>query len=471
MNRALDKDLLMKKNFLFILISVFIGGCILSSCSTSTDDGDTVLSRDCIISAVAFGTLNRTVHLVTTSGKDSTFNVNVTGSYYPLYIDQINYLVYNPDSLPVGTHTESIVFNTFTYSSGISIKSLGTGRDTTFVYSDSTDFSAPRTLTVYAADGSNKRNYTFDIRVHNEDGDSVQWQHIAHSSSNAVASFVESRSVINNGSLYVFGTLPNGTSQVVCTSVSAPTFDTAENISTSEGNAVDARSVHHFKDAFYSVSNGKVVTSPSGKGEWEQLADSYDFDCIAATSDDSLYAIADGQIMASADGINWNVSGCDEVDKMPTSEISSAFQTSRVDATYRQIIMAGYKEGEASVWKLDIDTHNDFSYPWIYIPQTEELADYAFPVLKHNTLLAYGDVTLLVGLGTDGVLAPFYTSNDNGRTWKPNELKHPTMSNVTAVSAAVDADNYLWIICSGSGDVYKGRLNRLGWKTEKVKFN
>ena len=58
-------------------------------------------------------------------------------------------------------------------------------------------------------------------------------------------------------------------------------------------------------------------------------------------------------------------------------------------------------------------------------------------------------------------MAPFYTSQDNGRTWKANELPHPTLTGVKALAVTVDSEQYIWVICSGTGIVYKGRINRL----------
>ena len=34
----------------------------------------------------------------------------------------------------------------------------------------------------------------------------------------------------------------------------------------------------------------------------------------------------------------------------------------------------------------------------------------------------------------------------------------------------VDADDYLWVVCGGTGDVWRGRLNRLGWDEGRTSF-
>ena len=39
----------------------------------------------------------------------------------------------------------------------------------------------------------------------------------------------------------------------------------------------------------------------------------------------------------------------------------------------------------------------------------------------------------------------------------------PTQQGATSVSVAVDADHYIWVVLGGTGMVYRGRINRLGW--------
>ena len=34
----------------------------------------------------------------------------------------------------------------------------------------------------------------------------------------------------------------------------------------------------------------------------------------------------------------------------------------------------------------------------------------------------------------------------------------------------VDENQYLWIVCGGSGQVWRGRLSQLGWATQQKVF-
>ena len=139
--------ILSSPTFLMSLLATLM----LGACDT-TNDTVMDVSRDCIVSRVTVGTLNRTLQTVSSTGADSTYQVTVNGAMYPMFIDQLNNRIYNADSLPVGTDVTKVVFADFNVSGTASIKSLYTGKDTIFTAKDSTDFSQPRTLTVHSAD-------------------------------------------------------------------------------------------------------------------------------------------------------------------------------------------------------------------------------------------------------------------------------------------------------------------------------
>ncbi len=69
--------------------------------------------------------------------------------------------------------------------------------------------------------------------------------------------------------------------------------------------------------------------------------------------------------------------------------------------------------------------------------------------------------------------ASLYESLDGGIAWRTRSyLPLPNGLNSTdgVFAVASDTDNYLWIVCGGSGQVWRGRLNRLGWKNEQTSF-
>ena len=89
-----------------------------------------------------------------------------------------------------------------------------------------------------------------------------------------------------------------------------------------------------------------------------------------------------------------------------------------------------------------------------------------------NLAMVYYDSALLAlgGAGIGGAMqtpwAEFYQSRDNGITWKYNkyyQLPSGFDYSATKVIMTVDNDKYLWLFCEGTGQVWRGRVNKLGW--------
>lgn len=456
-----QKNYDMKKYSIWTLIVAVLTSMAFTACDTSTSSSEAEVSRDCIITSATLGNLKREVKAKTSAGVDTTYIYTVTGGAYSLYIDQVNYRIYNPEYLPQGTRTDKLVFaekgmvNTGT----LSIKSLSTGNDTIFTPTDSTDFSVPREVTVHANDGVSKRTYTVDIRVYKENPDSLAWTQVANNPLSDIASFVESKALSVGGALYVFGQRADGTTQVVQTETADAHFDSAINIAGL--THFNVRSVQYFKGQFYALANGQLITSATGLNDWTSVSTSQRFDALAAVVADSIYGVADGKMYASADGQTWRLSQIDTEGHLPTQNLAFTTLQSRTDKNGYMAIMVGSDADGMAVLKRDFDAMGSFSYPWMYIPQTEELGEYACPKLSNVNLFTYDGSTILAGTTTDGTMAPFYTSQDNGRTWKANELPHPTLTGVKALAVTVDSEQFIWVICSGTGIVYKGRINRL----------
>lgn len=458
----------MKKSSFFALLLSLILNIAFVGCDTS-NDVDYELSRDCLVSGVIMGNLQRTLHTLSSKGEDSTYVVTVTGTMYPMHIDQKNNLIFNLDSLPVGTDVSKVTFSTFNASGTGSLKSMITGKDTVFVASDSTDFTVPRVLTVYSAGAKFSRQYTIDIRVHREEADTFAWQTVSEgAANNAAAHYTESRAVVCGKQLLVFGKTQTGTAEVVVSSTETPDFSRSQQLNA----PIYVESVQYFAGKLYALNGTRLMTtSADAPAVWTPVEGTPDLKALAGAGTDSLYAVHGNSLFATANGTVWVASSMEAGNSLPTENICASLQKSRVDESYESVILTGTREGKASVWKRDIDRKGDYVYPWINLPQTEELGKYACPVLTHTTLISYDDAVVLTGLTAEGKVAPFYVSRDYGRTWRPNDMKHPAMPQSTSLAVAVDADHYVWVVCSGTGNVYKGRINRLGWAQEDTRFD
>lgn len=459
----------MEKTSIKLLAALLTASLLFGACDPSSEV-DYTPSRDCIITAVTMGTLKRTLHTTDSLGQDSTYTVSVTGSLYPIYIDQLDNRIYNADSLPVGTDVSKVTFTTFNVRNSVCIESLTSGADTLFALTDSTDFSQPRRLNVYSEDMQSKRTYTMELRVHREEADTFAWQRVAGGPLTPVAGFVKNRTICVGRSLYVFGQEADGSCQLLFTPTDAPSFASAVHIDTDSGAPLDVRSVQHFGDSFYALAEGRVVTSADGSGTWTDAGCTLRFDALAAASGDSLYALQEGRLYASANGRDWQECLADTPDLLPETDLAAATQPARSVPGMTTTVLVGLRGGEPVVWRHDTDTRGDFSYPWLHLPQTAELASLRCPTLQQYCMATYDDAMLLCGIPADGTEPQLYVSRDYGRTWQSGSLHHPSLAGAQALGMAVDADHYLWVVCGGSGEVLKGRINRLGWDQEPTEF-
>jgi hypothetical protein len=116
----------------------------------------------------------------------------------------------------------------------------------------------------------------------------------------------------------------------------------------------------------------------------------------------------------------------------------------------------------SSVWRKIVD-YGKYGKPspWAYVERAKD-TPYQLPYLKGVTIIYYDDCVLAFG----GDYSKIYQSRDNGITWKVNKrYKMPAGFDSSAMSVWVvkDDDDFIWLFCYGTGQVWRGRLNRLGW--------
>ena len=91
-----------------------------------------------------------------------------------------------------------------------------------------------------------------------------------------------------------------------------------------------------------------------------------------------------------------------------------------------------------------------------------------------------GKLYAIGGEGQNGSKAqPYnklYCSTDQGLIWKPSRLftlpkDFSKDVDANTVAMAADKDNHIWLVSLQTGEVWKMRINRYGWKTEQKSFN
>ena len=124
---------------------------------------------------------------------------------------------------------------------------------------------------------------------------------------------------------------------------------------------------------------------------------------------------------------------------------------------------------------LEEYAENSERHSWMHVNEDNGMQ---LPRLEGLAAAACGDVLVAIGgrgLGTSHAKAysQIYVSQDNGLTWSEDGRFYlPAGFNGTGAAAAMAVDNkgFIWIICGGTGEVWRGRLNRMGWADQKTSF-
>ena len=464
----------MKKGFfrLSVLLSAII---CLTSCLGSSDDNNTVYYKDTAVLSFTLGAVNRYYTSTADDGTQYISKETYSGSQYKFYIDQVNREIYNPDSLPYGTDAKHLICTITTKNSGsVGIKSLIS--DTVFVHStaDSVDFSQPRHVIVYAMDGSGARDYTVKVNVHQQKPNDFVWT--AKNTSENFQNLTAMKGLVCGERLYVAGS--DGISGSLY-STALTDGDTWTRHIPDNGLELPAQFYENI-----AVSDGKLYALIDGKlwgidgDHWPELG-TPSLQRLLGSGAGWLFGIAtDGTWVESRDGLTWNATGLDaDAALLPTQDVSFATSALKTDNNASRIVMTGnravadYPEDKWSVtWvKVADDDAHDGMGRWMYCPTEPNM--YLLPRMRQLTTVTYGDGILAlgaegIGACTAAAFAQIYDSLDGGLNWlSDSRFVMPSgFSSNGAFALACDADNYLWLIAGGSGQVWRGRLNQLGWE-------
>ncbi len=434
---------------------------ILLSCKGG-DDYEYDTTGNSIVTNVVIGRLNRVMPTLTADGRDSTYIVNVVGSYYPMTIDQLRGTICNLDSLPIGTDISKVVFSSFECTGRASIKSLTTGEDTIFTTTDSIDFTQPRIVTTHATDGISTRSYIVELRVHKEWPDSTTWTR------GGVVDELKTMSAgvgcVEDGTLNVFARLSDGPYYVT-----APAHSLEDWAFQPIGDSnLDVRSVRRMNGKWYGLSSGQLVESSNGIDWSSDGMQATHYTHLVAAASSVLFATDGEEIFSSTDnGKSW-IKDQRESGALPKAGVSGVAVASTADPTQERIYFVGTQNGRADVWCRTIDMHRGETYPWMRITDDNQAGN-ACPLLDNYTLLPYDGGLLLMGEAA-GNLSSLYMSYDGGHTWNPKTMKRPNVMPSSSVCGIVGNNGTTYILLGGSGERWHGRINRLGWKDVPTSF-
>lgn len=456
---------------LLMLCSVML---LFASCLGSSDD-ERMSYDDAAIIAFSVKNVKRLMHTKSRKGTDSTYTATFAANDYRFYIDQINRVIYNPDSLPLGVDASKVVATISAKNAGvIAIKSAKSDSVKYFNSADSLDFTKPRQVVVYNNSGTGMNTYTVHVNVHQQDGDAFVWNNKAKNEPK-LGELTAMRLLANGENLYVFG---NKGSEAKIYTAARKAAGQWQEIKPNIQLASDFyRQVVLQGKTFYGYHDGQVVKSADAKN-WSVVS-TIALKQLVGASDAKLYALTENhEIVVSADGgATWMTETLSPSNALlPEADLNFVVQPSKTNVGANQLFMAGTTDKRVSQWgKIEENDEKAENQPWTSYTSSAGNR-FALPNLTNLQVVKYGDELVAMGGAGKGessdvkAFSQICGSVDGGLTWK----KHATLvfpngfhSSETSFAMTTDADHYLWMVCGKTGQVWRGRLNKLGWPVVK----
>ena len=454
----------MKRKFLaFILLAS--AGLSLSSCLGSDDDTNIEYTHDTAITAFSLGTLTRYYMGKTAAQKDTTFSASVTGTNYKFVIDQTNRLIYNADSLPMGTKTSAVLATITAKQSSPLIWQDINKEDSLYYYSssDSVDFSKPRKLRVYNNDFTAYATYQITVNVHKEDADSFKWRSLAPQNAE-LAKLNDLKALSLGDHIYLFGKTLDAAKIYRSANTNGASWEIVSPNVEFDKNL--CRSVAVLDGYIYAIDNGKVLKSADG-ASWETVSSNTALLQLIGSSSRCLYAYSVSGIMVSKDGgSTWTEETLDaDASYLPKKDWSLTTMSIRSTKDAENLLLLGTKENSqdtiATVWTRTVDYYTGAEDgKWNYV-EYENRQPNKMPALDEIQVVV-GD-SGLVALGSNG---KWYLSKKGGLSWTVDTtVVVPTEFDGAKRFAFVkDNNNFYWVV--NDGRVWKGRFNREGWRKD-----
>lgn len=462
-------------------VALVLGVLSFASCLGSADEY--VYYDDTAITSFTLGTLNIVVDTTSSTGEDSTYTTTRDCSSYKFYIDQQTREIYNVDSLPRGIDASKVVCTVYSKNSGaIGIKSITSDSLLTYSSSDSINFTSPRDFYVYSNSGKASRKYTISVNVHKEDPDTFRWASLGTSAE--LAKLTRMRAVALDDKVFVFGT--DGSCTYIYTSADGSSWNL---LSTNFNHALAAntyKSVVTKGGYMYIYDNNAIMRSSDGKA-WETTGTA-NLRQLAAASDMRLYAYDSNGLLAmsSDDGETWQLATTDESsDLLPTEDITYTCAPAITNEDTYHLLIVGNRDCStyasdttAYVWgKVEEALSGSQDQAWSYYNISSDNL-YKAPRLRDIQTATYDGGIIAVGGESLGgaersAFDRVYSSGDGGITWRTSEtITIPAGFDTSTTSYAFtsDSNNYIWLICGKDGQIWRGRLNRLGWAEQQISF-
>ncbi len=444
----------MRIKFLAVIASFLCVSLTITSCLD--DDTNYTYSSDANIQAFGLDTIH--------------------GKHYTFTIDQVNRLIFNRDSLPVGSDTiiDKILIDTMLVAGWVS-----TGvTDTLFNINDSVDLRPAMNndtgmkFKVHAADGYSMREYTLKVNVHLQDPDLLAWTQMKDDLFTGMVNKGKQNAIVLNGNLWVY------TSNTTAYSTSTLPTDYAWSPATVNGLPEDARlsTLVAHQGALYLTSADKQVYTSKNGTDWSAVSTlGNNVITLISGFTDRLTGIVevDGKAYfnVTKDGLVW------EGDNASLEAVPDGFPTERIASTLshtgngiEKVVLVGMPQASTQVtvpwfsldgykWADLANTTYNMSCPGLLNPFIMYYADkfYSFGD-KLNTI--YSSIT---GIAWEEADKKFQFPEALSYRGNFSVLMEPTTDKNAAPEERRD---FIWVIFGGNGipnEVWRGRLNKLGF--------
>ena len=455
------------KKYLATYLAVFSFLCAgFVSCSKSDDGGsDVELAPYALVRSFSLGNIRSAYPAFTSDGRDTVSVKTVDMSSFLFTIDQATGEIYNNDSLLFSTNVTKVVTN-ITADGLLSLYVDSIADYVAYSNGDSVDFSTPRKMRVHSFDGQFYKDYTITINVHQVNPDKMVW-----SEWDAVEGVEPVRAIELDGQMCLFGS-KNGNPVVAKSEIGGEPLWVVADVAGLPA-AADFSTVQMYGSSLYAIANGNLYASVDAVN-WSLVLEGKALVSITVASDDAGKFVVAGEngFFCSNDAVSFVEAGT-VPEGFPMYGVSALSYPLSHNRNIIRYIAIGYDtpamDGKARVWsRLSNETE--------WVDYENDGSSYACPSLKGLSVVRFDN--FLYALGgpgkADGVDVPafssFFISRDNGITWKrPSDfyqcMDEGLVGNESPFAVAVDSNNFIWIFNSGAeGAVRKCIINRLGFK-------
>ena len=459
----------MKLKVLNIILGLFVAACSITSCLHS-DAVEYEFSSNASITAFSITDSIITRYPAVVNGKDTTLSTAIVGADYPFVINQNEGQIYNPDSLPVGTDVSKVAIS-ITADSYVYIVAE---TDSLWEEKDSLNFEKPIQFKVLAENGTFGRTYTAKINVHKQDPEVMGWQKL---DGNFSTDITEQKAVYLNNHIYVFAHQDGQT--VVTTTESTDGKNWSAPVHIDTPTEADITSAMVWGNQLYILAGNELYASEDGI-VWTKVETSTSFQKLIANvysnKTQKIIGIdSENHYMESHDGMTWEVYG-EMPAGFPTNHLSYASYALDTNKDINRIVVIGNHETSSdsiTVAWAQLDSENE----WIDL-EAPDKSD-GCPNLENMSMIRYNNTLYAFGgngqrKGAIAAFSQLFISKDNGITWQtspekiafPEEFQTKYEESDGHYSCIVDENHFIWIMWSKTGEVWRGRINKLGFEKQ-----